>query len=69
MVACFRDEDGQLRRALAVAEVLICVECTATTADGYGWRAYLTVGDEDAEDVEEVAVYCPDCGAREFETL
>ena len=30
-----------------------------------GWRAYLT-GDEDAEDAEEVAVYCPACAAREF---
>ena len=26
----------------------------------------LTVGDEDAEDIEEVAVYCPACAAREF---
>ena len=25
-----------------------------------------TVGDEDAEDVEEVAVYCPVCWEREF---
>jgi hypothetical protein len=31
-----------------------------------GWRALLTVGDEDAEDEEQVAVYCPECAAREF---
>ena len=32
-----------------------------------GWRALFTVGDEDAKDVaEEVAVYCPECAAREF---
>ena len=24
------------------------------------------VGDEDADDAEQVAVYCPECGAREF---
>jgi len=24
------------------------------------------VGDEDAEEIEEVAVYCPVCAAREF---
>ena len=29
-------------------------------------RAVLTVGDEDEEDVEEVAVFCPECAAREF---
>jgi hypothetical protein len=34
--------------------------------EGSGWLAYLTVGDEDAEDVEEVAVLCPTCAAREF---
>jgi len=31
-----------------------------------GWRGVLTVGDEDADDDEEVAVYCPECAAREF---
>jgi hypothetical protein len=46
---------------------LISVECGATAQpDAHGWRALLTVGDEDAEDVEEVAVYCPTCAAREF---
>ena len=46
-----------------------CVECTAEASpEAVGWRALLTVGDEDAEDVEEVAVYCPECTAREFNT-
>jgi hypothetical protein len=26
-----------------------CVECTATTTDGIGWHAYVTVGHEDEE--------------------
>ena len=26
----------------------------------------LAVGDEDAEDAEQVAVYCPECAAREL---
>jgi hypothetical protein len=42
---------------------LRCIECAASTTDSLGWRAYLTVGDEDAE---EVAVYCTACAAREF---
>ena len=46
--------------------VLVCVECGIVTEDGAGWQAYLTVGDEDAEHVEQVAVYCPECAAREF---
>jgi len=33
--------------------VLVCVECAAEASpDARGWQAYLTVGDEDAEDVE-----------------
>jgi len=45
---------------------LRCVECAATTTDGYRWRAYLAVGDEDVENEEAVAVYvyCPACSAR-----
>jgi hypothetical protein len=34
------------------------------TAGARGWRALLTVGDEDTEDVEQVAVYCPECAER-----
>jgi hypothetical protein len=46
---------------------LVCIECRAEAPpDAPGWRAYLTVGDEDAEDIEEVAVYCPTCAAMEF---
>ena len=32
-----------------------------------GWRALLTEGGEDAEDVEGVAIYCPECAAAEFD--
>ena len=46
--------------------VLVCLECCAVTGDGTGWKAMLTVGDEDAEEVEEAAVYCPECAAMEF---
>jgi hypothetical protein len=42
------------------------VECGTETEDGLGWRAYLIVGNEDAEDIEEVAVDCPECAAMEF---
>jgi hypothetical protein len=46
---------------------LVCVDCAATTTDGHGgWRGLLTVGDEDAEDALEVAVFWPACAAREF---
>jgi len=48
------------------AGTLRCVECAAETTDGLGWRAFLTVGDEDAEDEEQVAVYCSECAEREF---
>ena len=46
--------------------MLVCAACAAVTEDGTGWKAMLTVGDEDAEDDEAVAVYCPECAAREF---
>jgi rubredoxin len=50
-----------------IDHVLVCPECAAEAPPGaVGWHAVLTVGDEDAEDVEEVAVYCPECAAREF---
>jgi hypothetical protein len=43
------------------------VECAATTTDALGWQAHLTVGDEDAEDVEEGrGLLPPECAAREF---
>jgi hypothetical protein len=36
-----------------------------TSADGRGWRAFLTVGPEEAEDEDDIAVLCPDCAERE----
>ena len=35
--------------------------------DGLFWRAFLAVGDEDAEEVESVVILCPECAAREFD--
>ena len=46
---------------------LVCVECGTVTHDGCGWRALLTTGDEEAVDNDEVAVYCSECAAREFD--
>jgi hypothetical protein len=40
-------------------ETLRCIECTAETADGDGWRAFITADDE-------VATYCSECATREF---
>jgi hypothetical protein len=51
---------------LDVQHLLVCTECDATSTNGVGWRGVLTVGDEEAEEIEEVAVYCPVCAAREF---
>jgi hypothetical protein len=49
--------------------LLRCEECgkeAPTDEWAPGWRAYLTVVEED--EPEEVVVYCPDCVKREFET-
>jgi hypothetical protein len=47
--------------------VLVCAECAAAAPPGaVGWRGVLAVGDEDAKDVLEVAVYCPTYAAMEF---
>ena len=47
--------------------LLVCTQCaTDAPPDAFGWQAHLTVGDDDAEDAEEVATYCPECAAREF---
>lgn len=45
-----------------VAHELTCVECERTSPpeSPVGWRTYLTVDDE-------LATYCPDCAAREFD--
>lgn len=45
---------------------LVCAECGATTTDGRGWRALPTVGDEAAEDEDQMAIFCPECMEREF---
>jgi hypothetical protein len=46
------------------AERLQCVECgREQPADEQGWRAYLTV---DEDEPAEAVVYCPDCATREF---
>ncbi|MGZ4392881.1 MAG: hypothetical protein ACXVRK_12295 [Gaiellaceae bacterium] len=45
--------------------VLVCIECEREGCDGErGWAGYLVVLDDDGED--EVAIFCPDCAAREF---
>ena len=47
--------------------LLVCVECADEAPPGpVGWLACLIVGDEDAENIEGVAVFCPECAAREF---
>jgi ribosomal protein L40E len=47
--------------------LLVCAECAAEAPPGaFRWRACLIVGDEDAEDVEGVAMFCPECVEREF---
>jgi hypothetical protein len=47
------------------AEPVGCVECgrVQTAPVARGWRAYLTV---DEDEPAEAVVYCPDCSLREF---
>ena len=47
------------------AEPLRCVECgrVQTAPVARGWRAYLTVDDDEPA---EAVVYCPECAEREF---
>ena len=40
---------------------LECIECTAQSEDGRGWKAYLH------EETMEVCIYCPECARREFD--
>jgi hypothetical protein len=45
-------------------ERLTCVECGREQDDGgRGWRAYLTV---DEDEPAEAVVFCPECAEREF---
>ena len=51
---------------------LRCVECGDVTQHGIGWRGYLTMEDGDFEswvwdEVDPVAIYYPECAAREFD--
>jgi hypothetical protein len=47
--------------------LLVCAECAAESPPGaFGWLACLIVGDEDAEDEQGVAMFCPECAEREF---
>ena len=55
---------------------LVCIEC-GRSADVYahGWRAFVVPEVDDFEEMEqaeqadaELAVYCPECAAREFGT-
>lgn len=47
---------------------LVCEECgRANTGAAAGWQFHLVDLDDDG--VEEVIVYCPDCGEREFGAL
>ena len=43
-----------------VTFLLECIECSARSEEGRGWRAYLD------EETCEVWVYCADCAEREF---
>jgi DNA-directed RNA polymerase subunit RPC12/RpoP len=47
-----------------MTEVPKCVECgREQAADERGWKAYLTV---DEDEPAEAVVYCPECAEREF---
>lgn len=43
-----------------VTFLLECIECSARSDEGRGWRAYLD------EESCEVWVYCAECAQREF---
>jgi hypothetical protein len=47
--------------------LLVCAECASEAPPGaFGWLGCLIVGDEDTEDIEGVAMFCPECAAREL---
>jgi hypothetical protein len=51
---------------LTVIAGLICSECERMSdAEANGWQAHLVDLNEDGED--EVAFFCPNCAAREFD--
>jgi hypothetical protein len=50
---------------------LTCEECgreAETVGEALRWRAYQTAADEEEGEGKGVAVYCPDCAQREFES-
>jgi ribosomal protein S27AE len=52
-------------RAPVYTNRLQCAECGRVSREGErGWTAYLTAEDDGSE---AVAVFCPDCGEREFD--
>jgi hypothetical protein len=53
------------------SQSLTCEECgreAETVGEALRWRAYLTAAIEEEGEGEGVAVYCPDCAQREFES-
>jgi hypothetical protein len=57
-----------VRRKPATEHPLRCIECGRIgDGDAAGWRAYIAFIEEDGKP-PEVAVYCPRCAAREFDT-
>ena len=49
------------------SELSPCAEIgTVARPDARGWRDLLTVCGEDAEDIEEIAVFCPERAELEF---
>jgi hypothetical protein len=52
-----------------VTHTIVCAECgDESEGKARGWRAYLFHQQSTASElVEEVAIYCPACAAREFD--
>jgi hypothetical protein len=49
-----------------MAAKLVCVECGCpASGEAHGWQGHLVDLDENGED--EVAFFCPNCAAREFD--
>ena len=73
----WRKGDERLRRSAVFlkrmmidwTEHLVCTECRGASEDGKGWRGMLAADDDEAGEsfVEEVAIFCPECAAREFD--
>ena len=58
---------GSDRSAPDEIHVLACAVCPRVSSAGArGWKAY-RVDDPSRDELPELAFYCPDCAAREFE--